>query len=56
MLSRQQYGPPCDMWALGVVAYCLLAGKVPFASEAQTLCSQPGYGEVRHTSSCPYGY
>ena len=30
MLMNEEYDEGCDMWALGVVAYILLAGEPPF--------------------------
>ncbi|AKT38159.1 protein kinase [Chondromyces crocatus] len=33
LLSAKHVGPPADLWALGVVAYHLLTGKLPFTGE-----------------------
>ncbi|KAG5455410.1 MAG: kinase-like domain-containing protein, partial [Olpidium bornovanus] len=30
VLGNQFYGTPCDIWSIGVVAYQLLTGKMPF--------------------------
>lgn len=28
--KREYYGPPVDIWALGVLSYVMLCGKFPF--------------------------
>lgn len=33
-VMRFEYGPEADMWSLGIIAYLLLSGKVPFAGES----------------------
>lgn len=30
VVLRKQYGPPVDMWAVGVILYILLSGRMPF--------------------------
>lgn len=35
VLRFQEYAPSCDIWALGVIMYKLISGKVPFTNELQ---------------------
>lgn len=39
VIRRKQYGPPVDMWAVGVILYILLSGRMPFygRSDVETL-------------------
>ena len=30
-----KYGQECDMWAIGVITYCLLAGYPPFDADCE---------------------
>merc|ERR1719502_2160404 len=29
-VMRRRYGPACDLWSIGVIAYMLLCGSAPF--------------------------
>ena len=33
VITSRTYGPPCDVWALGVLTYILLCGYPPFWSD-----------------------
>jgi calcium-dependent protein kinase len=35
-VMRFEYGPEADMWSVGVIAYLLLSGKVPFHGDTET--------------------
>jgi len=30
------YGPKCDMWAVGVVLYMIVTGQLPFVGSSRT--------------------
>lgn len=40
MLSKSESGPASDLWALGVIIYRLLAGKLPFCESTEFLIFQ----------------
>lgn len=35
--SMNGYGPQCDLWSVGIVAYELVTGDTPFNSEQQSV-------------------
>ncbi len=47
VMLKKGHGKPADMWSLGVIAYTLLCGYLPFRSEnLQTLIMECCNGEV----------
>jgi len=60
--SMEGYGPQCDLWSVGIVAYEMATGDTPFNSEQQAviysnilnfdnILKYPSYLKV---SSCKY--
>lgn len=35
--SMDGYGPHCDLWSVGIVAYEMVTGDTPFSSEQQAV-------------------
>lgn len=35
--SMDGYGPQCDLWSIGIVAYEMATGDTPFSSEQQAI-------------------
>lgn len=35
--SMEGYGPQCDLWSVGIVAYEMVTGDTPFNSEQQAV-------------------
>lgn len=33
VLKQEKYGPACDYWSVGVVAFVMLSGTMPFYEE-----------------------
>lgn len=42
VLSSRLYGPPCDVWALGVITYILLVSYVPMGADGSFCLSLMG--------------
>lgn len=40
VVNRQKYGPGVDMWAVGVLLYIMLSGKMPFYGRDDQACLQ----------------
>ena len=40
VVKRQKYGAPVDMWAVGVLLYIMLSGKMPFYGKDDYACLQ----------------
>lgn len=38
VVKREKYGPPVDMWAVGVLLYIMLSGKMPFYGHDDAAC------------------
>lgn len=38
VVKREQYGQPVDMWAVGVLLYIMLSGKMPFYGRDDAAC------------------
>ena len=37
VVSRRQYGKPCDVWGAGVMLHVLLSGRLPFLGSGRRL-------------------
>lgn len=38
VVKKEKYGPPVDMWAVGVLLYIMLSGKMPFYGRDDAAC------------------
>ena len=36
VIEGRLYGPPVDMWSIGVIAFILLSGEMPFGADDET--------------------
>jgi serine/threonine protein kinase len=46
VVSRRQYGKPCDVWGAGVMLHVLLSGRLPFLGSGRRLQESITRGRV----------